>query len=103
MDKSEIAQAKAQGKQLVGMVHHGVVEHFDYESVYAAPYMLDNFAELQRLLMNAGVNVMFSGHFHASDISRVDDRLGNHLFDVETGSIVTYPCPYRIMELEVFV
>lgn len=97
--KSEIAQAKAQGKQLVGMVHHGVVEHFDYESVYAAPYMLDNYAELQRLLMNAGVKVIFSGHFHASDISRVDDRFGNHLFDVETGSIVTYPCPYRIMEL----
>jgi hypothetical protein len=97
--KSEIAQAKAQGKQLVGMIHHGVVEHFDYESVLVAPYILDNSAELQRTLMLAGVRVMFTGHFHASDISRVDDRLGNHLYDVETGSIVTYPCPYRIMEL----
>jgi len=97
--KSEIAQAKAQGKQLVGMIHHGVVEHFDYESVLAAPYILDNSAELQRTFMLAGVRVMFTGHFHASDISRVDDRLGNHLYDVETGSILTYPCPYRIMEL----
>jgi len=97
--RTQIAQAKAQGKQLVGMIHHGVVEHFDYESVLAAPYILDNSAELQRTLLLAGVKVVFTGHFHASDISRVDDRFGNHLYDVETGSIVTYPCPYRIMEL----
>ena len=97
--RTQIALAKAQKKQLIGMVHHGVVEHFDYESVYAAPYLLDNYTELQRILMNAGVEVMFTGHFHASDISRVDDRNGNHMFDVETGSIVTYPCPYRVMEI----
>jgi len=97
--QSEIAKAKAEHKQLIGMIHHGVVEHFDYESVYAAPYLLDNYVELQRTLMQAGVRVMFTGHFHASDISRVDDRRGNHLYDVETGSIVTYPCPYRVMEL----
>jgi 3',5'-cyclic AMP phosphodiesterase CpdA len=95
----EIAKAKAENKQLIGMIHHGVVEHFDYESVYAAPYLLDNYVELQRMLMKAGVRVVFTGHFHASDIARVDDRLGNHLYDVETGSIVTYPCPYRVMQL----
>jgi hypothetical protein len=41
--------------------------------------------------------VAFTGHYHAQDIAaaRWDDR--TFLFDIETGSLVSHPCPYRIV------
>ena len=48
--------------------------------------------------MDAGIQVVFTGHFHANDIAKTSDTRGNYLYDVETGSPVTYPCPYRIIE-----
>lgn len=94
----QIADAKVQGKQIIGMMHHNVVEHFDYEGSIPG-YMTVNNKSIEKQLMAAGMSVIFTGHFHASDIARADDRKGNFLYDVETGSIVTYPCPYRLIGL----
>jgi UDP-2,3-diacylglucosamine pyrophosphatase LpxH len=94
----QIGDAKKQGKQVVGMMHHNVVEHFDYEGSMPG-YMVTNSKNIEKQLMGAGLNVVFTGHFHASDIARVEDKKGNFLYDVETGSTVTYPCPYRLIKL----
>jgi hypothetical protein len=94
----QIGDAKVQGKQIIGMMHHNVVEHFDYEGSMPG-YMVSNYKNVEKQLMGAGLNVIFTGHFHASDIARTDDRKGNFLYDVETGSMVTYPCPYRLIGL----
>jgi len=92
----QIRDAKMQGKQIIGMMHHNVVEHFDYEGSFPG-YMTTNNRSIEEQLMSGGMNVIFTGHFHASDIARADDRKGNFLYEVETGSIVTYPCPYRLI------
>jgi len=94
----QIGDAKKEGKQVVGMMHHNVVEHFDYEGSMPG-YMVSNSKNVEKQLMSAGLNVIFTGHFHASDIARADDRNGNFLYDIETGSTVTYPCPYRLIKL----
>jgi len=94
----QIGDAKVQGKQIIGMMHHNVVEHFDYEESLPG-YMMTNHKSIEKQLMSAGLNVLFTGHFHASDIARANDQKGNSLYDVETGSIVTYPCPYRLIGL----
>lgn len=36
---------------------------------------------------------------HAQDIARLVSRDGNTIYDIETGSTVTYPCPIRHLEL----
>lgn len=95
----EIKDAKDHGKQIIGMIHHNVVEHFDYEALFAAPYVVDDYGNVQKKLMSAGLKVVFTGHFHATDIARVDDENGNSLYDVETGSLVSYPSAYRLIEL----
>lgn len=45
------------------------------------------------------MNVVFTGHYHAQDITmeRWDDE--TFIFDVETGSFVTYPCPLREVKI----
>lgn len=45
--------------------------------------------------MNAGLKIMFTGHFHATDI--VQQSGNQFLYDIETGSIVVYPCSYRLI------
>lgn len=95
----EMHKANSAGKQIIAIMHHNVVEHFEYESLFAAPYLVDDYQDVQHKFLNYGLNMVFTGHFHSSDVARVDDKNGNYLYDIETGSIVTYPCPYRVIDI----
>jgi len=58
--------------------------------------MVDNYTDVSNQLMNAGLKIMFTGHFHATDITK--QQSGNQtLYDIETGSIIVYPCSYRLV------
>ncbi len=43
--------------------------------------------------------MVFTGHYHAHDIVQKTTDNNNTIYDIETGSLVTYPCPYRTMTL----
>ena len=76
-------------------MHHGIVEHFMGESVIFADYLVDNWNLKAEELMQAGLKVMFTGHFHANDASSITNG-DLTLVDIETGSPVIYDSPYRI-------
>ena len=96
--KEQLADAKARGKTVIGMMHHGIVEHFMGESVIFPDYLVDNWGAKADELMQAGLKVIFTGHFHANDaIQRTMGDLS--LVDIETGSPVIYDSPYRIIKL----
>ena len=48
-------------------MHHGIVEHFMGESVIFPDYLVDNWSARADELMQAGLKVIFTGHFHAND------------------------------------
>ncbi|MBE8986564.1 metallophosphoesterase family protein [Nostoc sp. LEGE 12450] len=77
------------------MVHHNVVEHLPNQSNHplANRYMLSNSAELLQLLRRYGVKLVFTGHLHVQDIAHSDG-----VYDITTGSLVSYPHPYRVLE-----
>ena len=50
---------------------------------------------VSRELAKAGINLLLTGHFHANDIARRSYSDGSYLVDVETGSTVSYPAPWR--------
>lgn len=96
--KKQLADAKAKGKTVIGMMHHGVIEHFMGESVIFPDYLVDNRIAKADELMQAGLKVIFTGHFHANDA--VEQTSGNFsLVDIETGSPVIWESPYRIIKL----
>ncbi len=96
--KKQMADAKAKGKTVIGMMHHGIVEHFMGESVIFPDYLVDNWGARADEFMQAGLKVMFTGHFHANDATQ--RTLGNlSLVDIETGSPVIYASPYRMINL----
>ncbi len=91
-----LAEAAQKGKTVFGMMHHGIVEQFTEKHNSFPGFMVDNYTDVSNQLMNAGLKIMFTGHFHATDI--VEQQSGNQtLYDIETGSIIVYPCSYRLI------
>ena len=88
--------ANVQHKLVLVMIHHNVIEHLPGQSRHelGRRYMLDNAPRLRNILQNYGVKLIFSGHLHIQDIAQ--DKT---LYEVTTGSLVSYPHPYRVLEL----
>jgi 3',5'-cyclic AMP phosphodiesterase CpdA len=96
--KTIIAKAKAKNKILLSMMHHGIVEHFVGQGTMFPEYLITDYKNVSAMLADSGLNVVFTGHFHAQDIAKGAGTKG-YIFDVETGSTVTAPCPYRTITL----
>jgi len=59
---------------------------------------MDNYTTVGKSLSDAGMHMIFTGHFHANDIALKDFGTST-LHDCETGSLVTSPTPYRFVNL----
>lgn len=59
-------------------------------------YVISNHDHIRKALIDAGIKVIFTGHFHTSDIAKdFNDELTAEIYDVNTGSLISYPCDYR--------
>jgi UDP-2,3-diacylglucosamine pyrophosphatase LpxH len=91
-----LIKAAEQRKAVMVMMHHNVVEHYKGQEKYFGEYIVDNFQEVSQLFATYHARMVFTGHYHAQDITMVRFPGENkYLLDIETGSLVTYPCPYR--------
>jgi 3',5'-cyclic AMP phosphodiesterase CpdA len=98
--QAQLALAASRGVRVLGMMHHGVVEHFANQALVFPEYLVDERDAVAALLSNGGVGAVFTGHFHANDITRgLPSGSARALYDIETGSTVTYPCPYRVVDV----
>jgi len=91
--------AKLQHKAVIGMMHHGIVEHYVGQSQQFPEYLLDDYTTVGKRLSDAGMGLIFTGHFHANDVA-LKDFGSSKLYDCETGSLVTAPTPYRFVSLD---
>lgn len=99
--RAQLAEAGAAGDLVVGAMHHGIVEHFAGQATnpISADYVVAGADSLRRIFAGGGMRVVFTGHFHAQDIATV--AVGSSsLTDVETGSLVTSPSPFRRGRIE---
>lgn len=97
---SVLRDAKSKEITVVGMMHHGLVEHLPYQSTFFSDYLVENWEYNSTLLADAGLQVMFTGHFHANDISLYTSPKGNKIYDIETASMASYPFSYRIAKIK---
>jgi 3',5'-cyclic AMP phosphodiesterase CpdA len=98
----KLAQAKVQGKNVIGMMHHGILEHFTSQATFFNEYVVADWQNVSQTFADAGLKMVFTGHFHANDITAMDFEKNNQkstLYDIETGSLVTYPSSYRFVTL----
>jgi 3',5'-cyclic AMP phosphodiesterase CpdA len=95
-----IDAAKA-NKAVIAMAHHPVMEHFDGQAGEFPDFVIENYPVVSRLLAAYNVRLVLTGHFHAQDITvKAWPDIDKFLFDVETGSLVSYPCPYRVIKID---
>lgn len=88
--KRQLAQAQHDGKRVIAMMHHHLVEHIDGESKLLPNYIVANHEEVAQVLREGGVKVVFTGHLHITDAATEDG-----ITDVSTGSASTYPIAMR--------
>lgn len=98
--EEQAAAARERGDVIVGMQHHGLIEHFDMEEEILGDYLVNDYRNVAETYADAGMSVVFTGHMHANDIAYTKTAAGNELYDIETGSAVTYPCPMRFVSIE---
>jgi len=97
--KAQLAKAQSKGKKVIGMMHHGLIEHYAYQQMIDHGYVLDNTEAEINGLIDAGLRIVLTGHYHANDITKRVTPSGNFVFDVETGSTAAYPCTYRLLTI----
>ena len=92
-------EARAAGDVVVAFQHHGIVPHFGYEPVIFGEYLVDDYEAVAEAYAEAGISAVFTGHMHANDIAAATYG-ENTIYDIETGSLVTYPSRMRMGSLE---
>lgn len=110
--------AHADGRAIIGMMHHQIVNHFTDEAEFASNYVANStnlgadypeLAEVQDSLIAAGFRAMLTGHFHIQSIQKsyrytttlLGDKISrleaNHLTDISTGALCSYANAIRTM------
>jgi len=94
-----LTEAKEKNMKVIGMMHHGLVEHVVLQDMLLPQYLIDDWRRLAALFADNGLKFIFTGHFHSHDISEFISDAGNKIYDIETGSLQSYPYPYRIINI----
>lgn len=100
--KAQIEQCKKDGKTPIAMTHEPLLGHFPKllgDIMEHGDDYIEGYDILATTLADNGVNYVFTGHMHGQDIQTKVTEKGNTLFDIETGSTVFVPVPYRIVTI----
>ena len=89
------AEAERREKLLMAFMHHGALEHYRGQDRFFGEYIIDQHKKVSKKLASLGIKIIFTGHYHAQDITLERWNENTYLADVETGSLVTWPCPVR--------
>ena len=92
--------ARKAGKQVLAMMHHPLFPHINGADLYVSTATVNDYENVRNRLADAGVRVVLSGHFHTSDIAKDwNADLTKEIYDINTGSAISYPCDYRMLTL----
>ena len=96
--REQAKDAKENGIRIIAMMHHSLVEHWTMQEKLMSEYLIQDWRSFADEFASLGIQLVFTGHFHAQDIVKHESGT-NYVYDIETGSMVTYPCPYRTVIL----
>ncbi len=98
--ENQLIMASKEKKAVIVFQHHGIMEHYPGNEKFYGEYLVADHEKVAALFARYNVQLVFTGHFHAQDITSKKIKDTNQLiFDIETGSMVTAPSPYRIIEI----
>lgn len=93
--EAQCKQAAADGKKVMAMMHHNLLEHYIFNDYIHAGAIVDSSLGLAEVLAANGVQYIFTGHTHNHDIASYTAADGKVVYDVVTNSLNAYPVVYR--------
>ena len=94
--KAQCDAAKADGKKLVAMMHHNLIEHIVLVDLFHPSAVVnDDTNKLADTLADGGVKFIFTAHTHDHDVAKHTSENGNVIYDCVTTALNAYPCAYR--------
>jgi len=96
---SVLRSAEDNNKAVIAMMHHGVVEHWKGQRKLHPDSLIQDYVGFGNFLSSWNVRTVFTGHYHAQDITHSENNRKN-IYDIETGSLVTAPCPIRFVDIK---
>ena len=91
----QIKAAKKQGKKVIMIMHHNLLEHNPFQKLNEKSYVVDTPYSFAGLLADLGVKLVFSGHTHCNDVKSYTSFLGNTIYDFSMSSLGNFPAEYK--------
>lgn len=91
----QAAQARADGKELIAIMHHNFLDHLRFQSKILPAYITRPVLEMKMRFLDWGVRYVFTGHQHGQDVASFTDGANRTVYDIMTTSLNSYPCLYR--------
>lgn len=104
----KIDEAKCRKDMIFVIAHHAFIPNFRDQRLVLGPFIIKNWNEKYidddprindklpiEVLADMGVKFLFTGHLHENGTAKYKSGLGNEIFNIQTGSTVTYPLPIR--------
>lgn len=109
----KIDEAKARNDMVVAVSHHAFIPNFRNQELVFSPFIIKEYRDKIEdsdprlnnktpieVLADNGVKFIFTGHLHENGTAKFVSENGNEIYDIQTGSIITYPLPIRHIKIE---
>ena len=93
--RQQCETAQNEGKKMIAMMHHNLLPHLVLIDMLHPGSLVPDSVGLKEIFTKYGVKYTFTGHTHENDIASYTGANGEVIYDVITGSMNVYPCPYR--------
>lgn len=91
----QIKAAKKQGKKVIMIMHHNLLEHNPFQKLNEKNYVVNTPYSSAGLLADLGVKLVFSGHTHCNNVKSYTSFLGNTIYDFSMSSLGNFPAEYK--------
>lgn len=91
----QIKAAKKQGKKVIMIMHHNLLEHNPFQKLNEKNYVVNTPYSFAGLLADLGVKIVFSGHTHCNNVKSYTSFLGNTIYDFSMSSLGNFPAEYK--------
>lgn len=95
----QIKAAKKQGKKVIMIMHHNLLEHNPFQKLNEKNYVVNTPYSFAGLLADLGVKLVFSGHTHCNNVKSYTSFLGNTIYDFSMSSLGNFPAEYKYFKV----
>ena len=109
----KIDEAKARNDMVIAVSHHAFIPNFRNQELVFSPFIIKEYKDKIKdsdprlnnktpieVLADNGVRFIFTGHLHENGTAKFISEDGNEIYDIQTGSTITYPLPIRHLNIK---